>query len=77
MGYAGMVLALANGLVVSDRRLLPDRAPLIGGIGCFVTGSATSACVMFAKLQTEIAGQLNIDPYWLVAANSAGATAGK
>ena len=32
---------------------------------------------MFAKLQTEIAGQLNIDPAWLVAANSAGATAGK
>lgn len=77
MGYAGMVLALANGLVALTGGFYPIIAPLIGGIGCFVTGSATSACVMFAKLQTEIAGQLNIDPYWLVAANSAGATAGK
>jgi len=77
MGYAGMVLALANGLVALTGGFYPIIAPLIGGIGCFVTGSATSACVMFAKLQTEIASQLNIDPYWLVAANSAGATAGK
>lgn len=77
MGYAGMVLALANGLVAITGKFYPIIAPLIGGIGCFVTGSATSACVMFAKLQTEIASQLGIDPYWLVAANSAGATAGK
>ena len=77
MGYAGMVIALANGLVALTGSFYPFIAPIIGGIGCFVTGSATSACVMFAKLQTEIAGQLNIDPTWLVAANSAGATAGK
>ena len=72
MGYAGMVIALANGLVALTGSFYPFIAPIIGGIGCFVTGSATSACVMFAKLQTEIAGQLNIDPTWLVAANSAG-----
>lgn len=77
MGYAGMVVALANGLVALTGGFYPFIAPIIGGIGCFVTGSATSACVMFAKLQTEIASQLNIDPTWLVAANSAGATAGK
>lgn len=77
MGYAGMVTKLANGLVALTGGFYPFIAPIIGGIGCFVTGSATSACVMFAKLQTEIAGQLNIDPAWLVAANSAGATAGK
>lgn len=77
MGYAGMVLALANGLVALTGGFYPFIAPVIGGIGCFVTGSATSACVMFAKLQTEIASQLSIDPAWLVAANSAGATAGK
>ena len=77
MGYAGMVIALANGLVALTGSFYPFIAPIIGGIGCFVTGSATSACVMFAKLQTEIASQLNIDPAWLVAANSAGATAGK
>ena len=46
MGYSGMVLSLANGLV-------------------------------FANLQNEVASQLGVNPYWLVAANSAGATAGK
>ncbi len=77
MGYAGMVLSLANGLVALTGGAYPVIAPIIGGIGCFVTGSATSACIMFAKLQNEVATQLGIDPYWLVAANSAGATAGK
>ena len=52
-------------------------APLIGGIGCFVTGSATSASVMFATLQQSVAQQLGINEIWLVAANGAGATAGK
>lgn len=77
MGYAGMVMALANGLVALTGSFYPIIAPLIGGIGCFVTGSATSACVMFAKLQQAIAQQLGISEAWLIAANSAGATAGK
>ena len=77
MGYSGMVLSLANGLVAMTGNVYPLIAPIIGGIGCFVTGSATSACIMFAKLQNEVASQLGVNPYWLVAANSAGATAGK
>lgn len=77
MGYSGMVLPLANGLVAMAGNVYPLIAPIIGGIGCFVTGSATSACIMFAKLQNEVAAQLGVNPYWLVAANSAGATAGK
>jgi lactate permease len=77
MGYSGMVLSLANGLVAMAGNVYPLIAPIIGGIGCFVTGSATSACIMFAKLQNEVAAQLGVNPYWLVAANSAGATAGK
>ena len=77
MGYSGMVLSLANGLVAMTGNVYPLIAPIIGGIGCFVTGSATSACIMFANLQNEVATQLGVNPYWLVAANSAGATAGK
>ena len=46
MGYAGMVTKLANGLVALTGSFYPFIAPIIGGIGCFVTGSATSACVM-------------------------------
>jgi L-lactate permease len=71
------VAALVNGLVALTGNVYPVIAPLIGGIGCFVTGSATSACVMFASLQQNIAQQLGISEAWLIAANSAGATAGK
>ena len=77
MGYAGMVMDLANALSSLLGNAYIAIAPLIGGIGCFVTGSATSASVMFATLQQSVAQQLGINEIWLVAANGAGATAGK
>ena len=77
MGYAGMVMDLANALSTLLGGAYVAIAPLIGGIGCFVTGSATSASVMFATLQQSVAQQLGINEIWLMAANGAGATAGK
>ena len=77
MGYAGMVMDLANALSSLLGNAYIAIAPLIGGIGCFVTGSATSASVMFATLQQSVAQQLGINEIWLMAANGAGATAGK
>ena len=77
MGYAGIVMDLANALSSLLGNAYIAIAPLIGGIGCFVTGSATSASVMFATLQQSVAQQLGINEIWLVAANGAGATAGK
>ena len=55
----------------------PLVAPLIGYIGTFVTGSATSSSVLFAGLQAQTAETLNMSPVWMAAANTAGATAGK
>ncbi len=79
MNHAGMVTSLANGLVALTGNFYMLICPIIGGIGCFVTGSATSACVMFASMQNQIGAQLGTEAlsHWLVAANSAGATAGK
>ena len=77
MGYAGMVMDLANALSTLLGGAYVAIAPLIGGIGCFVTGSATSASVMFATLQQSVAQQLGISEIWLMAANGAGATAGR
>ena len=77
MGYCGMTGDIALFLVSITGSFYPVVAPLIGSIGTFVTGSATSASVLFGGLQAETAAALNMDSTWLVAANTIGATAGK
>ncbi len=77
MGYCGMTGDIAAFLVAVTGTFYPVVAPLIGSIGTFVTGSATSASVLFSGLQAETAVALNMDSMWLVAANTIGATAGK
>lgn len=81
MNYCGMIGAIAEGLVTITGSFYPLFAPLIGAIGTFVTGSDTSSNILFAKLQANVAGQLNYAPgsetNWLVAANTTGATGGK
>ena len=46
-------------------------------MGTFLTGSDTSANILFGKLQAGVAGHIGVDPNWLSAANTAGATGGK
>lgn len=89
MNYAGMINAIATGLVAITGSLYPLFAPLIGAIGTFVTGSDTSSNILFAKLQANVAGQLGMtgqgtffgmegsQSNWLVASNTTGATGGK
>ncbi|MGL5899818.1 MAG: L-lactate permease, partial [Lactobacillaceae bacterium] len=48
-----------------------------GVLGIFITGSDTSANVLFGALQVQAAQALSVNTYWLAAANMAGATAGK
>ena len=64
-------------LVAVTGGFYPIIAPLIGALGTFVTGSDTSANVLFGGLQVEVAKTLDLNPYWLAAANTCGATAGK
>ncbi|WKY45335.1 L-lactate permease [Eubacteriaceae bacterium ES2] len=77
MGYSGMIGAIASVLVMITGDFYPLIAPLIGALGTFVTGSDTSANVLFGSLQVEAANAIEMSPYWLAAANTAGATAGK
>jgi lactate permease len=77
MGYSGMIGAIASVLVLITGDFYPLIAPLIGALGTFVTGSDTSANVLFGGLQVEAANAIGMSPYWLAAANTAGATAGK
>ena len=89
MNNTGMTLAIATGLVAITGVAYPFFAPLIGSIGTFVTGSATSANILFGKLQAAAAGQLGLindahffgvtgnETNWLAAANCAGSEGGK
>lgn len=77
LDYSGMIGTLAGVLVAVTGPLYPLIAPLIGALGTFVTGSDTSSNVLFGKLQMTVAQQTGLNAYWLAAANTAGATAGK
>jgi len=80
MGYAGMTLDIASTAVAATGKGYPLIAAFIGSIGTFITGSATSSCVLFGKLQTGAAtaiGASSAGQAWLAAANPTGACAGK
>ncbi|MBP7401329.1 MAG: L-lactate permease [Clostridia bacterium] len=77
MGYSGMVAGIASALASLAGGFYPLVAPFIGMVGTFITGSDTSANVLFGNLQRETAVRLGMDPVWLTAANAAGATLGK
>lgn len=77
METAGMTPCLATALAAATGSLYPLFAPAIGALGTFLTGSDTSANIMFGKLQASVASKIGVDPSWLAAANTAGATGGK
>lgn len=77
MDTSGMISDIATTLVDITGHSYIFIAPIIGALGTFVTGSDTNSNVLFGKLQTSAATQLNIDPIMLAAANTAGATGGK
>lgn len=77
MGYSGMIASVAAMLVKSTGSFYPFISPFIGTLGTFLTGSDTSSNILFGALQKEAAALIDINPYWLAASNTAGATAGK
>lgn len=77
MGYSGMVEAIANTLATLSGRFYPLLAPVLGAMGTFITGSDTSANVLFGNLQKQTALRLGMNPEWLAASNASGATLGK
>ena len=80
MGYSGMTMAVANATVAATGTMYPLISPLIGSIGAFITGSATSSCILLGKLQVDssvaIGANTNVQT-WIAAANAAGSCVGK
>lgn len=77
MDLSGIISTLAQSIVDLTGRSYVFLAPVIGALGTFVTGSDTNSNILFGKLQTIAASKLHIDPNWLAAANTSGATGGK
>ncbi|ANE73893.1 L-lactate permease [Dickeya solani] len=77
MDVSGLIATLAQTMVNVTGGAYVFIAPIIGALGTFVTGSDTNSNVLFGKLQTVAAEKLHIDPIWLAAANTSGATGGK
>lgn len=76
MKHSGIIISVANGFTMITGRFYPLIAPFIGAIGTFMTGSNTSANLLFGSLQSVAADNLGINKYWLVASNTVGATLG-
>jgi len=54
----------------------PAFSPIVGALGSFITGSGTSANVLFGHLQASVAGD-GTRALWYAAANVMGAGIGK
>ena len=76
MQYSGMATALGLAFAATGAAF-PFFSALLGWLGVFMTGSDTSANVLFGKLQAETATNLGISPVIAVSANSVGGVCGK
>ncbi|MBI0581290.1 lactate permease LctP family transporter [Neobacillus cucumis] len=77
INLAGMSTTLGLALAKTGSVLFPFFSPFLGWLGVFVTGSDTSANVLFAKLQMVTAKNIGMDPVLALAANSSGGVTGK
>jgi lactate permease len=76
MDNSGMVYVLAQGLGRAAGPLYPVVAPFIGLLGAFMTGSNTNSNVVFAPLQQQAAGLLQISAAVILAAQTTGGAVG-
>lgn len=80
MGYSGMTNQIADTAVAATGSAYPCIAAFLGSVGTYITGSATSSCVLFGKLQVMASQAIGASPdaqAWVAAANATGACAGK
>ncbi len=74
---SGMTTTLGMALAKTGSTFFPFFSPFLGWIGVFITGSDTSANVLFANLQKVTATSIGMNPVLALAANSSGGVTGK
>ena len=80
MGYSGMTGQIADTAVAATGTGYPAIGAFLGSVGTYITGSATSSCVLFGKLQViacQAIGAPESVQAWVAASNATGACAGK
>ncbi|MBO0961774.1 lactate permease LctP family transporter [Neobacillus sp. MM2021_6] len=77
INVAGMSTTLGLALAKTGSTFFPFFSPFLGWLGVFVTGSDTSANVLFANLQKVTAESIGMNPILALAANSSGGVTGK
>lgn len=74
---SGMVLELAAGIAgVAPGPVYALLSPFVGALGAFLTGSNMSSNILFGPLQAQTAEALEINPAFVLAAQTAGAAIG-
>ncbi len=73
---SGMSTTLGMSLAKTGK-LFPFFSPLLGWLGVFITGSDTSANLLFGNLQKITAESVGMHPVLALAANSSGGVTGK
>ncbi|WHY68501.1 L-lactate permease [Neobacillus sp. SuZ13] len=74
---SGMSTTLGMTLAKTGSLLFPFFSPFLGWLGVFITGSDTSANLLFGNLQKITATSIGMDPVLALAANSSGGVTGK
>lgn len=74
---SGMSNALGMSLAKTGSVMFPFFSPFLGWLGVFITGSDTSANLLFGNLQKITATSIGMDPVLALAANSSGGVTGK
>lgn len=75
--YSGASDTLGLACAFYARNLFPIFSPVIGWLGVFLTGSATSSAALFGKLQEVSAIHTGLNPVLTTSANLFGGVAGK
>ena len=76
MADTGMVSVLARSIAETAGSAYPALAPLVGGVGSFMTGSTTTSNALFSRLQVDVAALLGVAPEVLLAAQTVGGNIG-
>lgn len=74
--YSGMAFTL-GAAAAGIGPAFPFVSGYLGWVACFLSGSDTSANLLFGNLQVAVAHQLHLSPVLLAATNSSGAVTGK
>ena len=74
--YSGMAYTL-GAFLAGLGKLFPLVSGFLGWVACFLSGSDTSANLLFGNLQVAAAHQIGVNPILLAATNSSGAVTGK